>query len=411
MKLFQKLAPVWLLPMLFAVLASVGDAVHAQPGASAPLPSGSRQSDVPLQPAMKLALPDVTVLDQDGRQRLFFSDLVKGRTVAVNFIFTSCTSICTPLAATFKGVQDELARRGSKDIELISVSVDPLSDTPEELRKFGRKFGAGPNWTFVTGGRKSIDAILLAFGVGASTSDPSDHSPIVYLGNEPARNWTRAYGLAKPATIAQQLLDLRGAPTTGVPGLGVGVPAQGGPAPLAEVRHVAAAQADRASAVTASAASRGAAYFTNLPLQTQDRAVRFYDDLVRDRIVLIHSFYASCRDVCSPMGHNLARAQKLISENIEKPVQLISISTDPLADLPGVLREYASRHAAGPGWAFVTGKKENVDWVLHKLGLYPETKEAHTAVLWVGNDRTGRWLKLHAMAPPDAILDAVRKVL
>jgi len=62
-----------------------------------------------------------------------------------------------------------------------------------------------------------------------------------------------------------------------------------------------------------------------------------------------------------------------------------------------------------PGWTFVTGKKENVDWVLHKLGLYEDSKDEHTAILWVGNERTGLWMKMHAMSPPSAIMNAIRK--
>ncbi len=399
-----RLNPPWRrLSWLYGSLLLLANlAIAAQPAAPAALPAAASG---PAQRALEIKVPDVQVLDQDGRKRHFFDELVKGRTVAVNFVFTSCTSICTPLAATFKGMQDELARRGVNDAQLISVSVDPLNDTPQELLKFARKFGAGPNWTFVTGSRKSIDAILLAFGVGTSTSDPSDHSPIVFLGHEPTRRWTRAHGLAAPAVLARQLLDLRAAPAAHAE-------AKGGDDPgLAGLRRIAADRADRASPVAAATGTRGAAYFTNLPLLTQDRPIRFYDDLIKGKVVLVHSFFATCRDVCSPMTHNLARAQKLLQERVSQPVQLISISTDPLADVPDVLREYASRHAAGPGWAFVTGKKENVDWVLHKLGLYEEAKEAHTAVLWVGNDRTGQWLKLHGMTPPEAIVDAVRKIL
>jgi protein SCO1 len=381
-------------------------------------------SPAPEPSTLKIDLPNVEVLDQDGRKRRFAADLVQGKLVAVNFIFTSCTSICTPLAATFKGVQDELARQGVSDAQLISVSVDPLNDTPDELRKFGAKFGAKTgaqaNWTFVTGSRKSIDAILSAFGVSAGTSDPNDHSPIVFLGHAPSARWTRGYGLAAPAVLTRQLLELRTRPAPSAAKTNLGANAASNPnttadappaAALASMQRMAGDQAQQAQMQSAAPGTRGAAYFTNLPLLTQDKPVRFYDDLVRHRIVLIHSFYANCKDVCSPLTHNLARAQRLIGEQLDKPVQLISISTDPLADVPEVLREYAQRHNAGPGWAFVTGKKENVDWVLHKLGLYQETPQAHTAILWIGNERTGHWLKLHAMAPPQAIVDAVRKVL
>ena len=389
--------------------------------------------------SMSIKLPDVMVTDQNGKPQRFLTDLIKGRSVAVNFIFTSCTSICTPLGATFKGMQDELARRGAsagKDVHLISVSVDPLNDTPEELGKYARKFDAAPGWTLVTGSRKSIDAILRAFGV-ANGADPNDHSPMVYLGHEPSGRWTRAYGLGEPAVLTRRLIGLAtGTTTSSAPGAtsatgsatdsastskslepasGAGAKAATGSTPpddLAPLRKLAAGQAATASVQNAASASSGVSYFTNLPLVSQDRPrLRFYDDLVRGRIVLINSFYASCADVCSPVSFNLANAQKLLDEQLGTPVQIVSISTDPVADTPELLRDYASRHGARPGWSFVTGKKENVDWVLHKLGLYNEDKTQHSAILWIGNDRSGAWLKLHALAPPEAIVAAVRKIL
>ncbi len=355
----------------------------------------------PATSTLKVDLPDVVVQDQNGQNRRFFKDLVAGRSVAVNFIFTSCTSICSPLSATFKAMQTELAARkpaGSEDVQLISISVDPLTDTPEELRKFGAKFDAGPGWTFVTGSRKNIDALLKAFGVG--NGDPNDHSPMVFLGHEPSKRWVRTYGLASPQKLADRLLSLRQAT------------AAADTPDLAPMRQLAAQQASQASSVAAGKGTRGAEYFTNLPLMTQDRPrVRFYDDLIRNRVVLVTSFYTNCRDVCSPVSFNLQKAQALLQAQINIPVQMVSISVDPGIDTPEVLREFAKRHGAKPGWSFVTGKKENIDWVLHKLGLYQEKVEQHTAVLWIGNDRNGQWLKLHALAPPEAIVDAVRKVL
>ncbi|MEY2653669.1 MAG: hypothetical protein RLZZ524_697 [Pseudomonadota bacterium] len=355
---------------------------------------------------LRVKLPDVEVLDQDGRKRRFARDLVSGKRVAINFIFTSCTTICSPLSATFKAMDEELRKQAGPDVHFISVSVDPLTDTPAELRKFGRKFDAGANWTFVTGSRASIDAILKAFDVGSGA--PEDHSPMVWLGHEPSQRWVRTYGLASPRLLVERLTSLdKPAPKTAA-----AAPTPEEAAALAQVRQMAGQAAGRAGVQQASPGTRGVEYFTNLPLVTQDRPkVRFYDDLIRNRVVLITSFYASCKDVCSPVTHNLARVQEQLQEDIKTPVQLVSITTDSGFDTPEVLRDYAERHNARPGWSFVTGKKENVDWVLHKLGLYNEKPEQHSAILWVGNDRTGAWLKLHALAPPEAIVAAVRKVL
>ncbi|MDP4300559.1 SCO family protein [Leptothrix discophora] len=372
----------------------------------APKPATALQAGIADSDGLRVRLPDVEVLDQDGRKRRFARDLVAGKRVAINFIFTSCTTICSPLSATFKAMDEELRRRAGPDVHFISVSVDPLTDTPEELRKFGRKFEAGANWTFVTGTRTSIDAILKAFDVGSGS--PEDHSPMVWLGHEPSQRWVRTYGLASPKLLVDRLASL----DKPAPKAAAGGAPEPDAAALAQMRQMASQAAGRAGVQQAAPGTRGAEYFTNLPLVTQDRPkVRFYDDLIRDRVVLITSFYASCKDVCSPVTHNLAKVQELLAEDIKTPVRLVSITTDTGFDTPEVLREYAQRHNARPGWSFVTGKKENVDWVLHKLGLYNEKPEQHTAILWVGNDRTGAWLKLHALAPPETIVAAVRKVL
>ena len=94
--------------------------------------------------ARKMDIPDVEVLDQDGNALHFYSDLIKGKTVAINFIFTNCTTICPPLGATFARVQKEMGDKVGKDVHFISISVDPLTDTPERLKAWGAKFKAGP---------------------------------------------------------------------------------------------------------------------------------------------------------------------------------------------------------------------------------------------------------------------------
>src|SRR5690242_17472420 len=101
--------------------------------------------------SLKMVIPDVEVLDQSGNALHFYRDLIKGKTVAINFIFTNCTTICPPLAATFARVQKELGDKVGKDVHFISISVDLLTDTPERLKVWGAKFNAGAGWTFVTG--------------------------------------------------------------------------------------------------------------------------------------------------------------------------------------------------------------------------------------------------------------------
>ncbi len=155
--------------------------------------------------ASKMSIPDVELLDQSGRTVHFYTDLVKGKVVAVNFIFTTCTTICPPLGATFARVQKELGEKMGRDVQLISVSVDPATDTPERLKAWGEKFHAGAGWTLVTGPKPRVDELLRA--LGAATSSPQDHSPAVLVGNEAAGQWTRAYGLARPAVLVKLIED------------------------------------------------------------------------------------------------------------------------------------------------------------------------------------------------------------
>lgn len=148
-------------------------------------------------------IPDAQVVDQNGKQLNFYTDLIKGKTVAINFIFTTCTTICPPLTATFRRVQQDAAARGL-DVQLISVSVDPTTDTPERLRDFAAKFKAGPGWTFVTGDKALVDSVLAA--LGAAVSNKNDHTPMILIGNDTSDYWTRAYGLTSPTKIVE-LID------------------------------------------------------------------------------------------------------------------------------------------------------------------------------------------------------------
>jgi cytochrome oxidase Cu insertion factor (SCO1/SenC/PrrC family) len=150
-----------------------------------------------------MKIPNAPVLDQNGKQLNFYSDLIKGKTVAINFIFTTCTTICPPLTATFRRVQQDAAARGL-NVQLISVSVDPTTDTPERLRDFASKFKAEPGWTFVTGDKAEIDSVLQS--LGAAVSNKNDHTPMILIGNDMSDYWTRAYGLTSPTRIVE-LID------------------------------------------------------------------------------------------------------------------------------------------------------------------------------------------------------------
>lgn len=335
--------------------------------------------------AASMRIPETPVLDQEGRRLDFYRDLVKGKTVAINFIFTTCTGVCPPLTATFRRVQQLLGERAGRDVSLISISVDPATDTPERLKAFSEKFKAGPGWSFVTGGQHEINALLKSLGV--ATADKADHTSTILVGNEPAGHWTRAYGLSPAATLIKVIDE-------------------------AAAHKLPVATQSNAPADDKSISAKSAAYFPNHTLITQDdKPVHFYDDLLKGKIVLINFMFTQCQGVCSPMTANLAKVQSYLGEQVGNKVSILSITVDPANDTPAVLKAYAEKHKAGPGWYFLTGKKENVDWILYKLGGYVAEPGQHSSVLIIGNEATGEWIKVHAMSSPAQIAATVNKLI
>ena len=151
----------------------------------------------------RISIPDVMLLNQNGEQVHFYSDLIKGKVVVMNFIFTTCTTICPPMGANFASLQKLM---GDRDLNLISISVDPVVDTPQRLKAWSSKFDAGPGWTLLTGPKHDVDKLLKALKV--FTPDKWDHSPIVLVGNDAKSKWTRTNGLAPPAKLAEIITDM-----------------------------------------------------------------------------------------------------------------------------------------------------------------------------------------------------------
>ena len=379
-----------------------------------------------------LSIPDIVVYDQDGRKRNFYTDLVKGKTVAINFIFTTCKTVCPPLTATFRKVQLELGERAGREIEMISISVDPATDVPERLKEFSAKFKAGPGWTFVTGDKIEIDKLLKALGASIP-DDKNNHTSLILIGNAGTGYWTRTYGLAPAQTILKVINEAAASkgdaaaskgsaaseeavaipqPSAGTASLTgasqrvltkspVGVSSS---TPVQEDSSVAGRQKRLA------AAARN--YFPNLVLVNQDnQPMRFYDELLKGKTVLINFMLTHCTGACSPMTANLAKVQKYLGERVGKEVLMISVSVDPEHDTPEALKKYAEGFKVQPGWYFLTGTKENVEGVLTKLGGYTDDPQKHSTVLIIGDEATGQWMKVPALAKPSEIADAVAKML
>ena len=158
--------------------------------------------------------------------------------------------------------------------------------------------------------------------------------------------------------------------------------------------------------------SPGKKYFTDVLLVNQNgEKMRFYSDLLQNKVVVINSFFATCTGSCLPLNRNLEKLQKALGEHMGKEVYFVSISVDPTVDTPANLKAYAKKLNAGPGWYFLTGDKENVDFALKKLGQFVDDKNSHLNIFIIGNERTGLWKKAFGLAPDVELMKVVESVL
>lgn len=363
-----------------------------------------------------IRIPHTTVFDQDGRQRDFYTDLVKGKTVAINFIFTECAGICPTLSARFLKLQKELGDRIGRDIELISISVDPTTDVPERLHAYRKKFKAGPGWTLVTGSKPEIDDLLRA--LGSYAVDRNSHTQMFLVGNDAAGYWTRVSGLASTTELVKVINEAATkapASTTredSAEASNVMVPVPASTNVSGSTASTAIVPASDKSSPVKSLAETSAAYFPNTVLLTQDnKPVRFYDDLLKGKVVMINFMFATCNGVCPPMMANLAKVQRYLGERVGREVVMISITVDPVTDTTAALKRYANNFKAGPGWYYLTGKKEDIDTVLRKVGGLTPSKFEHSSLVVLGNEATGEWTKAPAMMNASELASVVVQLI
>jgi protein SCO1/2 len=142
---------------------------------------------------------DLKLVDQNGREVNLYPDLMKDKTVVINVMFTACTGACPVMSTTFSKIQQHLPDRVGKDVHLISISVDPVNDTPAKLKEYAGRFNAGPGWYFLTGSKENVEAALRKLGQYVET--PAAHQSLFLIGNDKTGLWKKAFGLAKPEEI------------------------------------------------------------------------------------------------------------------------------------------------------------------------------------------------------------------
>jgi protein SCO1/2 len=156
--------------------------------------------------AVQVKALDLPMVDQDGKTVRFRSDVVGDRIVVIDTFFTTCTLICPILGAIFMELQDLAGDRLGKDVVLVSISVDPLTDIPPRLKKYGEQWEARPGWVFLTGEKGSVDQVL--GGLGMYAPDFTDHPSAFLVGDGKTGEWTRFYGFATPEQLMERVREL-----------------------------------------------------------------------------------------------------------------------------------------------------------------------------------------------------------
>ncbi len=161
--------------------------------------------------------------------------------------------------------------------------------------------------------------------------------------------------------------------------------------------------------------THGANYFPNVLLTNQDgEQVEFYNDLIKNKFVVINMMYAQCSEgVCPITTYNMRQVQTALGERVGRDIHMYSITLLPDFDTPRVLKKYALDNKVGPGWQFLTGKSADIEIIRKKLGFYDLDPKVdaditqHAGVVRIGHDAYDKWMMAPALGSHKTILQKI----
>jgi protein SCO1 len=156
----------------------------------------------------EFTIPDLLLLDQDGKRTRLYTDLLKDKTVVLSFFYTDCFYVCTRQGELFSSLQKRLGPVLGKDVFLLSVTMNPQTDTPKKLKSWGRKYGRQSGWTLVTGQASEVETLLRLF-TGESVGPREVHAGLVYIGDDRTGRWLFIDDLTPAAEIERKLYELK----------------------------------------------------------------------------------------------------------------------------------------------------------------------------------------------------------
>lgn len=166
-----------------------------------------KQDSDPAAESADVDLRDRPLLTQDGEEVLFVTDVIGDDIVVMDFVYTTCTTICPVLSALFTQVQTKLGDEVGNGVTLVSMSVDPVRDTPQRLKAYSANHRAGDGWLWLTGAKPVVEDVLV--GVGAYTTNFEDHPTMVLVGDGATGEWQRLFGFPNPDRIVSIVRDMQ----------------------------------------------------------------------------------------------------------------------------------------------------------------------------------------------------------
>lgn len=165
-------------------------------------PSPAQGAETPYRRSVEqYSMPDVTLINQDGKKVRFKSLLESDKPVVVDFIYGTCTTICPVLSAGYANLQNRLGAE-SASVRLISISIDPENDTPKVMKEYLKRYRAKPGWEFLSGSRKDIDRVMIAFN--SYFRNKMDHKPLTFIRVPSTGSWVRLYGLISSSEFLEE---------------------------------------------------------------------------------------------------------------------------------------------------------------------------------------------------------------
>jgi len=181
--------------------------------------------------------------------------------------------------------------------------------------------------------------------------------------------------------------------------------------PLTAIVALAAVIISARGPLEAQTGHRGADYFPNLPVVTQDgKTLKFYDDVIKGKIVLISFIYTNCPDICPLTTARIAQVEDKLGDKVGRDIFFVSMTVDPERDTPERLKEFATAFDTGPGWLFLTGKPEDIRLINSRLGDKSRTLSEHRNEIVLGNDATGEWARNTAFGDLDRLIMDIRSM-